>query len=73
VVVGVGGAILIGALAVVAWRIWGKKRHNADEDDLYDPNSTFKDKSSSGSSANPFKSTLDQYHNPAPVNTASNF
>jgi hypothetical protein len=56
---------------VVAWRIWGRKKQGID-DDVYDPNS-FKETSSSGSAPNPFKSTLDQYHNPGRVNTASNF
>ena len=72
-VVGIGGAILLGALGVVAWRIWGKKKHNANDDDAYDPNDIRKEASSSGSSASPFKSTLDQYHQPTPVNSASNF
>jgi len=72
VVVGVGGAILIGALAVVAWRIWGKKKSHEDEDDIYDPNEN-KERSSGSADQTPFRSTLDQYHNPGPVNTSSNF
>lgn len=77
VVVGIGGAILLGGLAVVAWRIWGRRRHNADEDnDLMDshPGSSGLEKRSSVSGTSPFRSNLEQYHNPAgPVNTASNF
>jgi len=75
VVVGIGGAILVGGLAVVAYRIWGRKKHAEDEDDLYDPNdnSLNKEKTSNVSGQSPFKSTLDQYHTPGPVNTASNF
>lgn len=76
-VVGIGGAILLGGIAVVVWRIWGKRRHVADDDrDLMDsaPGSSGREKRSSISGNNPFQSTLDQYHNPAgPVNTASNF
>jgi uncharacterized membrane protein YebE (DUF533 family) len=70
VVVGVGGVILVGALGFVAWRIWGKKKHNEDENDVYDPNEN-KERPSTGET--PFRSTLDQYHNPGPVNTSSNF
>ncbi|MCJ1429501.1 hypothetical protein MMC29_007416 [Sticta canariensis] len=77
VVVGVGGAILLGGLAVVAWRIWGRRKHSAEEGhELMDsqPGSSSLEKRSSVSDNSPFRSTLDQYHNPAgPVNTASNF
>lgn len=72
VVVGIGGAILLGALAVVAWRIWGRKGKIDDEDDMFG-NAPEERKTSSISGQSPFKSTLDQYHNPGPVNTASNF
>lgn len=77
VVVGIGGAILLGGLAVVAWRIWGRRKISADEiHELMDsqPGSSSLEKRSSVSGNSPFRSTLDQYHNPAgPVNTASNF
>jgi len=77
-VVGIGGAILVGGLAVVAYRIWGRKREDVDDDDLMaqPPGSSDKEQASSfggSSTLNPFKKTLDQYHNPGPVNTASNF
>ncbi|KAJ4310152.1 hypothetical protein N0V84_011121 [Fusarium piperis] len=36
VVVGIGGAIVVGALGVVAWRIWGRKKHNDEADGLMD-------------------------------------
>jgi len=77
VVVGVGGAILLGGLAFVAWRIWVRKRRSTtDDDDLMDSNrgSLGREKTGSVSGNSPFRATLDQYHNPAgPVNTASNF
>ena len=80
VVVGIGGAIIIGGVAVVAWRIWGRKRKLGDDDnDLMNshPGSSGHEKTSSVSGNTPFKSTLDQYHSPhsppGPVNTASNF
>jgi len=70
--VGIGGAILLGALGFVAWRIWGKKKGGDDEDDIYDPNEN-KERPSGSTADTPFRSTLDQYHNPAPVNPSSNF
>ena len=77
VVVGIGGAILLGGIAVVAWRVWGRKGKAADDDnDLMDshPGSSGHEKRSSVSGQSPFRSTLDQYHHqPGPVNTASNF
>ena len=72
VIGGVGSAILLGGLVVVAWRIWGRRRKlNVDGDDLMDshPGSSGREKTSSVS--DPFRSHLDQTH--APVNTASNF
>ena len=80
VVVGIGGAIIIGGVAIVAWRIWGRKRNVGDDDnDLVGshPGSSGHEKTSSVNGNTPFKSTLDQYHSPhnlpGPVNTASNF
>lgn len=81
VVVGVGGAIVIGAIALVAWRIWGRKRNAQgadDDDDLINAGtavgSASREKAPSpGAGSTPFRATLDQYHNPGPVNAASNF
>ncbi|KAK1145568.1 hypothetical protein N8T08_004126 [Aspergillus melleus] len=80
VVVGVGGAILIGALGVVAWRIRARKQNARDNDEAADLMSGTavgagaREKAPSpGAGGTPFKSTLDQYHNPGPVNAASNF
>ncbi|KAL2042193.1 hypothetical protein N7G274_004681 [Stereocaulon virgatum] len=76
VIGGVGGAILLGGLAIVAWRIWGRKRRSGhDENDPMDsqPGSSGREKRSSVSGHSPFRSTLDQYHQAQPVNTASNF
>jgi len=69
--VGIGGAILIGALAAVAWRIYGKKK-SAYDDDIYDPNAKQRE-SGLADHQTPFQSTLDQYHGPTQVNTSSNF
>ncbi|KAK5094057.1 hypothetical protein LTR70_005499 [Exophiala xenobiotica] len=73
VVGGIGGALLLGALGYTAWRIWGKKK-NPHDDGLYDPNAQQEKLSTStDNNQTPFQSTLNQYHNPGPVNTASNF
>ncbi|OJJ61144.1 hypothetical protein ASPSYDRAFT_794435 [Aspergillus sydowii CBS 593.65] len=79
VVVGVGGAILIGAIGVVVWRIRARRRA-AGEDDATDlmsgtaVGSGVREKAPSpAAGGTPFRSTLDQYHNPGPVNAASNF
>lgn len=71
---GIGGAILIGGLAVVAWRLWGKKkREQLPQDDYLDSrdDSIHREKTAS---SQPFQDNLEQYHNPnGAVNTASNF
>ena len=88
---GVGGASLLGGLAIVFWRGWGNTRRSRNADnDFVDPQAGA-EKTSSISGNSPFvsqpcsimhektshqllqRSTLDQYHNPGPVNTASNF
>jgi hypothetical protein len=77
--VGVGGAIVLGAIAVVVWRISKKRNGNNadDDDDLMSGTAVGSGRSemtsSPGTTGTPFKSTLDQYHNPGPVNAASNF
>lgn len=90
VVVGIGGAIVVGALGLVAWRIWGRKKHNEEADGLMDfdesnsrPNSNgpyhsiekteYNSVGSAGPQRSPFASTLENYHQPTPVNASSNF
>ncbi|KXX82585.1 hypothetical protein MMYC01_200785 [Madurella mycetomatis] len=75
VVVGVGGAIILGGLALVAWRIWGRKKHHEENDVLMDYNSTVDKPETVGSASarSPFQSTLESYHAPTQVNTAANF
>lgn len=82
VVVGVGGAIVLAGLFVVAWRIWGRKKNEDENDGLMGftraGSSGGHEKSNSlgggSASANPFQSTLENYHNPAKnVNASSNF
>lgn len=74
VVGGVGGAILLGGIAIVCWRMWGKKKRVTEDDaDLMaGTGSALGDKSHS--SASPFQSNLEQYHNPGGrPNAAANF
>lgn len=74
VVGGVGGAILLGGIALVCWRMWGKKKRVSEDDaDLMaGTGSALGDKSHS--SASPFQSNLEQYHNPGGrPNAAANF
>jgi hypothetical protein len=83
VVVGIGGAVILVGIALVAWRIWGRKRANADERDglmEYNGGYTAAEKSDHtgsspgvGSGRSPFQSTLESYHAPTQVNQASNF
>lgn len=70
VVVGVGGAIIIGALLIVGFRVSRKKSGAGFDDDIR----------GSPKSTNPvrqqdaFKATLDQYHKPpGTVNPSANF
>ncbi|KAL2261775.1 hypothetical protein VTK26DRAFT_3386 [Humicola hyalothermophila] len=74
VVVGVGGAIILGGLAFVAWRIWGRKKPQEENDVLMDYSSGVEKPDTGGSMGGrtPFQSTLESYHTPTP-NTAANF
>ena len=84
VVVGIGGAIILAGLAIVAWRIWGRKKNEDESDGLmgfrggssYGHEKTGSASATGGPAPNPFQSTLENYHNPAkqtPVNASSNF
>ena len=76
VVGGVGGALLLGGIALVFLRM--KKRrtrvHEDDDDMTLGTGSALGDKPNSGHSATPFQSNLEQYHNPGGrPNAAANF
>jgi len=74
VVGGVGGAILLGGIAIVIWRVWGrKKRVTEDDADLMaGTGAALGDKPHSANS--PFQSNLEQYHTPSGrPNAAANF
>ncbi|KAM3496808.1 hypothetical protein MY10362_009821 [Beauveria mimosiformis] len=81
VVVGIGGAILLGAAGMVAYRIWGRKKHSEEADGLmsYDLSTNGYEKHepsnsiSSGNQRTPFQSTLENYHQPSNVNASANF
>ncbi|WYZ39131.1 hypothetical protein EsH8_III_001045 [Colletotrichum jinshuiense] len=79
VVVGVGGAIVLGALGFVAWRIWGRKKQAEENDGLMEYNNQYGNEaktevgSAQGPGRTPFQSTLESYHAPNQVNASSNF
>lgn len=78
VVGGIGGAILIGGLAFVAWRLWGKKKRQADAHDDWNDSqndSVAQEKRVSSQPLSEYGSDgTERYFNPnRPVNTASNF
>jgi len=78
VVVGIGGAAVLGGLLIVAWRIWGRKKNEEESDGLmgYNEGAAAHEKVGSVGAAgtsNPFQSTLETYHKPANVNASSNF
>lgn len=86
VVVGVGGAIVLGALGFVAWRIWGRKKQAEEQDNLMayggvadkseagnSPSGTMGTAGGGGAARNPFQQTLETYHAPTQVNASSNF
>jgi len=75
VVGGIGGAVLLGGLAIVAWRLWGKKkREQLPQDDYMESPADSIRREKTGSTA-PFPpNSADSYTNPnGAVNTASNF
>jgi hypothetical protein len=83
VVVGVGGAIILAVIALVVWRVWGRKK--PVETDTYGdagtgyaasgyaPPSEKTQPGTASTGRSPFQSTLESYHAPTQVNTASNF
>ncbi|KAG6367351.1 hypothetical protein INS49_001539 [Diaporthe citri] len=83
VVVGVGGAIVLAVGGLFAWRIWGRKKANEENDGLMSYNNGAEGKSEvgglnagsiqAGGARSPFQSTLESYHAPSNVNASSNF
>ncbi|KAI9055120.1 hypothetical protein LZ554_000085 [Drepanopeziza brunnea f. sp. 'monogermtubi'] len=82
VVVGVGGSIILVGLGIVAFRIWGRRRNNEENDGLMsmgyvgNPGHEKTGSTSTPGTTNPFQSTLENYHDPARqgnVNASSNF
>jgi len=74
VVGGVGGALVIGIIVFVVWRLRQRARRSEEHENLMDGQESSLKYSTAPSSSTPFQSTLDQYHNPGGrVNTSSNF
>jgi hypothetical protein len=76
VVCGIGGAIVLAVVGIVAWRVWGRKKNQEESEGAFGPSYSPAEKMEqpgSQSSRSPFQSTLESYHAPTQVNTASNF
>jgi len=79
VVVGVGGAIILAVIALVAWRIWGRKKRVEENDGMmnygggYSAPAEKVEPVGSTTGRTPFQSTLESYHAPTQVNASSNF
>lgn len=77
-VVGVGGAMLLGGLGMVLWRLRKSQINSVVNGDLGrhegSPLSAGQDMHSASPEASPFQAALDQYHKqPGSVNASSNF
>lgn len=78
VVGGVGGAIILGGIGLVIWRVWGRKRAAPEDDNLMGGGNsamlTKEERISHGGSTS-ISDGLERYRDPAQhnVNTASNF
>lgn len=74
---------MLAVAGLFAWRIWGRKRANEENDGLMSYNNGAEGKSEvgglnagstvAGSARSPFQSTLESYHAPSNVNASSNF
>ena len=73
VVGGVGGAILLGGIALVCWRIWGRKRTTGDDDDYGSAGSLNREKELSGQLTADTEDPLRRYQTPGRPNAAANF
>ncbi|KAH9888618.1 hypothetical protein F4778DRAFT_754711 [Xylariomycetidae sp. FL2044] len=81
VCVGVGGAIVLGAVGVLFWRLRNKRRNQEENEELVSYGNGFggpgtaekSDVGGSTSGRTPFQSTLESYHAPTQTNAASNF
>jgi len=77
VVGGIGGAILVGGIAIVLWRMYARKQKSkVTEDDIIfaGQNDSLMREKEIGNTGVPLRSNSEHYHNPnGAVNTASNF
>ena len=77
VVVGLGGAIILGGLAVAAYRVWGRKRGYAEEEDdnlMKKKPSVWEKVGLIRSTGRPHQRTPTLHRSPsAPITQASNF
>jgi len=73
---GIGGAILLGGIALVCWRIWGRKREGTGFEDVHSgtTSAVAENKPPSNSGIADDDSHMDRYNNPhGRPNAAANF
>jgi len=70
---GVGGAILLGGIILVCWRIWGRKRSSGEDDDYGSAGSLNREKEPSGQLTADTEDPLQRYQAPGRPNAAANF
>ena len=73
VVGGIGGAILLGGIALVFFRLYRKRRQINEDDDMGLAASVNREKASSGALTTDAEDPLQRYQQPGKVNTAQNF
>jgi len=73
VVGGIGGAILLGGIALVCWRIWGRKRTPGEDDGYGSAGSLNREKGLSGQLTADTEDPLQRYQTPGRPNAAANF
>lgn len=73
VVGGVGGIILLGGIALVCLRIWGRKRTPGEDDDYGSAGSLNREKGPSGQLTADTEDPLQRYQTPGRPNAAANF
>jgi hypothetical protein len=73
VVGGVGGAILLGGIALVCWRIWGRRQTPSGDDDYGSAGSLNRENGQSGQLTADTEDPLQRYQTPGKPNAAANF
>ena len=73
VVGGIGGAILLGGIALVFFRLYRRRRRTEEDEDMASAGSLNREKASSGTLTTDAEDPLQRYQQPGKVNAAQNF